>query len=441
VQSLSERQGSVLDDVRKKVTGLEEQLAHMEPAMKEVLRRAARSAYLVLVSRDDGTEAGAGTAFVVAPGVLATNAHDAELHGKLLPGHRVVCRSSDSPPKDHVVQSVEMHPGFAEFQRIWEEYGPARRRLGERHETLQAVAACDVALLRVEDPDALLAPALPLAAKEDLARLSSPDTVGFAGYPAEGMAVGGVNVRQPEPTVQVGHVTAVTDFFLAKDVSGEGRLLQHSLPVTGGASGSPMLDAGGRVVGVICAANFAFTQDGARLPIAVGVNFAQRADLVQELLDGRAAETQAPRTREWEEGIKQFVSGTAIARQAFAEARPRQLERLLQEWGQSGNLVPRKVSEESGALSAADPQGRHVARFQLRGLPGKARALIALPATETDIDMYVFRGGTEDLLGADEQRDWFPARALPADAPTDLDVTVVGPREGLAVTLYVYEAE
>jgi hypothetical protein len=435
VETLAQRQGTVLDEVRTKVSGLEEQLTKVEPAMKDVLKRAAGSVYLVLVSKDDGTQVAMATAWVVAPKLLATNAHVAELLEKIPEGHRLIARSNSTPPKDHAVSRVEIHPGYEEFSRIWAEYAPARKVIGEKFEKVQPIPACDVALLHVEDAEQLAAP-LALADPERIRALGSPETVGFAGYPTEGMAAGGVNVRQPEPTVQVGHITAVTDFFLGKDISGNGQLVQHALPVAGGASGSPILDARGQVVAVVSAANVTMTLTG-RVPMGVGVNFAQRADLVQELLEGRAAEAQAPRSRSWEEDIKQFFSG----QQVFAEASKRMLQNLLDQWVGTSGKTPKRLGERGGTLGAVDPNGRHVARVKFEKLPPGPLLLVALPATEADVDLYVFKGATEDLVGRDEQADWWPTVPLLLGAESSLDLMVVGPREGLGFTLHAFTAE
>ena len=121
---------------------------------------------------------------------------------------------------------------------------------------------------------------------ESQAALAAGEAVGYVGYPMENLAVAGDNLQRPTPQMQFGRLTAITtDFNPSEDEARPGRLntlLQHSLPATGGASGSPMLNERGEVIGMLSAVNFAMLGNR-RIPTVV--NFAQRANLVSELID------------------------------------------------------------------------------------------------------------------------------------------------------------
>jgi hypothetical protein len=64
-----------------------------------------------------------------------------------------------------------------------------------------------------------------------------------------------VDPQNPVATMQSGIITANTDFWLAKSSYESRRLIQHSLPAVGGASGSPIFDADGDVVGILSSGN------------------------------------------------------------------------------------------------------------------------------------------------------------------------------------------
>jgi len=140
--------------------------------------------------------------------------------------------------------------------------------------------------------------------------------------------------------MQTGIITAVTDYWGSQADEGDRLLVQHNLPSTGGASGSPIFDQNGDVVAVLCAGNTTYTlptetkiaverakakvvaaledqlgtenlsaedkakaieaakarlgqisslkvgvEDLERAPSAAQINFAQRADILKELLD------------------------------------------------------------------------------------------------------------------------------------------------------------
>ena len=86
-------------------------------------------------------------------------------------------------------------------------------------------------------------------------------------------------------TSQVGIVTSVRTFFLTAE-GGPPQLIEHSLPSAGGASGSPIFDAHGQVIALLSGGNNIASKDG-RIPNAALVNFAQRVDILRELIDGR----------------------------------------------------------------------------------------------------------------------------------------------------------
>lgn len=415
-----------------RMEGVEERVQVLTPRLKEVLSRAWPSVYVVLIRDARGTLHTLATAWVVESGLLATNAHVAEFHSQLgapaLAGGTMLVRSPGAEPRDHVVTGVRIHPGYAAFLRLWETYRPTGLSpQGQLHSIRPAGAACDVALLEVSDRDALAAP-LVLAPDAVLERLDAGDVVGMVGYPSEEMSLGGVNLARPIPTIQIAHVTAVTNYFLAAADPDEALLVQHALPVTGGASGSPILDEAGEVVAVLSAGNIEVNPLGERAPSAVLVNFAQRSDLVRELLEGRAAAAQGPRSARWEEGIRTLTSLQAAAERGALGF----LERYLPVVEQDVGVAPELLEEWTGAV-LVPIAGRPWAALEDRevALPGAGQyVFFGWGVLGQDVNLLVLHETDDGVIyGREDSSDWYSAVRITVDAAVTRRVRVIAPRD------------
>ncbi len=287
------------------------------PAIKEQVGAALRavdfsgviaanklSVWQVTIKSPNGEVMSTGTAWTVeVPGkgkALATNAHVAEIFDELKEqgGGDTLIAIQPNPAAGFPqvkIESVELHPGYAAFSKVVEEIA-AKANAGVGR-WVNLGAGYDAALMFVDRPD-LLGPPMKFASQEKLEGLKSGEPVVSIGFPSE--QVTGTFDLKPATTDHSGMVTASTTFFLTPSAdASENQLIQMSVPVTGGASGSPLFDADGEVVGIVNAANFLFLdtngdgqvdQNDVRIPSAIQVNFAQRADIVRELIEGRAAE-------------------------------------------------------------------------------------------------------------------------------------------------------
>src|SRR6185312_2926833 len=106
------------------------------------------------------------------------------------------------------------------------------------------------------------------------------------------------------PTSQVGIITSVRNFFLTEE-GGPAQLIEHSLPSAGGASGSPIFDAHGQVIALLSGGNNIASKDG-RIPNAALVNFAQRVDLLRELIDDKADGRLDANKAMWAEAVARW---------------------------------------------------------------------------------------------------------------------------------------
>lgn len=431
---LNRAQADAVERLTSGLRNVDQKVDALKPRVREALRQAAPSVYLVVIKDDVNHEVGVGTAWVAAGGILATNAHVAEAFGELTPNQSLYVRSNGDPPRDFKIARVELHPGYAVFQQIWTEHMPVRDAFEGMYGQLEPVGGCDVALMHVEAPDGLAAP-LPLAGDAELREMGAGDVVGYIGYPMEAMAVGGVNIEKPTPQTQIGHVTAVTDYFLARGADGGGHLVQHSLPMTGGASGSPMINDRGQVVALINAMNIISTDFG-RAPSATGVNFGQRADLLRELLDGRADAAQATRSDEWRTQIRKFPS-----------LHERGLTVAMENWRlQNGHMTETMIHASTVKTDADSGYGTYLGSVTLE-IPEAGAYLFLVDSPDyKSVSLFVYDVDPMDptlttLIASDEFGGWYAAVMEATPSPHTANIVVAGYTQGAGCTLKVYRAD
>ncbi len=329
-----------------------------------VFTRVEPSVYLVLLRLEEAGHAlfvPTGTAWSIGDGRLATNAHVARGADDQGPGASLVVRSTASPPVDLEIATVTVHPGFEDFEQV---LGlDAMRAFDPNVGTpLALVPACDVAVMEVAETDReKLAPPLEIAPPDIVAALGAGEPVAFMGFPAEGIVHGGVDVRRPRATSQIGIVTSMTDFFFGRAARESAQLVHMSMAVAGGASGSPIVDRQGRVVAILSAGNFVGVPGaGARVPVG-GINYAQRVDLLGELLgttDESKTDPVARRAEQWRQLAAEnfragaesllFILGRQIASQWSLAGTPVELRPIRDERKPLGALdEPAKVSVEA----------------------------------------------------------------------------------------------
>lgn len=241
--------------------------------------------YAVILRDKAGAESLIGTAWGVASNKLATNAHVAAEFDKISSGGSLVVRPSGSGRAEYAVRSVAIHPGYAAFDRytnddtfLIKNYSGWQR--------VESIGAYDVALLTIDGslPSGSI---LRLADDAELRALAPGSPLAFAGYPYENIYGRSVQALGRTPIVQVGNMTSGTDYFLLPSDFEQRRLIEHNLPATGGASGSPIIDARNHVVALLSAGNITMINK-TRMPSAAQINFGQRVDALRDLIEGRA---------------------------------------------------------------------------------------------------------------------------------------------------------
>ena len=139
----------------------------------------------------------------------------------------------------------------------------------------------DVAALLVEGeaPDVF-----PVADNEYLYNLTPGMRIGSAGFPMEGLGDNGdIDVNNPEATYASGTIKKLTNFQKVDAGREDNRSITHTIPGAGGASGSPMFTADGKVVGVLWGVAMTLDGLGRRQPSGVLHNWAVRIDQIQQL--------------------------------------------------------------------------------------------------------------------------------------------------------------
>src|SRR3990170_1381173 len=224
-----------------------------EKDIPEAAQTALQNA-VYLVAKKEGTAQ--ATAWAFAPDKLATNAHVTEvLKGRenqfILIG----------PNKESIkIKSVQSHPGYLGFKNYkttqgklsWGEFTP-----------LNVINEYDVGIIEIDpstplpvDPATGKPAMLELASEAELKELKAGAAVAYAGFPTENTAGASVAIDAP-PTLQFGNITALTDVFMCRAAADDQLLIQHSAPVTGGVSGSPLIDKSGKVIGIVNGGNTA----------------------------------------------------------------------------------------------------------------------------------------------------------------------------------------
>ncbi len=388
--------GSAVEDFKGDLVRLEGRLADR---MDETIERIRESVWLVGVADAEGRFTPVGSAWTATGDMLATNVHvvdalEAEVN-RVGAGASLVGQSGNR--RVDLAATGPSHPAYRQWSGTGSPFDAQfRGTAGGGTARISLIPPGDVALLRVASGD----PGTPLTLREP-GSLRRGMPVGYAGYPMENVA------GLPSLQTVTGRITAMTDFFFGDDPTGENLLIHYDAVVTGGASGSPLVDADGLVIGIVSAGSMAPIGGGRRVPI--GLNYAQCVTLLRELLDGSAESAQAARTPRW---------ATRLAESTLSP--PEMLDHLIA--GAAGGRTPEVVETASPVLAGAGEQG--AARLTVTAEAGNRYIVGAVARDWTDIDIVVFDGS--DLIAKDDELDWYPITAFgPFDSDRQITILIV----------------
>ena len=395
-----------------------------------------RAAVYVVGKKVDDTYKPVATAWAFESDKLATNAHVASMIAKGDEGEYVLFAPSGGKPIQ-LKQDVNWHDGYDAFTTYRDTVGTTQ--FGN-FKPLDLISQYDVGIIAVDpatplpknDPKTGGPVTLDLATKDELEKLAPGDPVASVGFPIEGLAGAGIASEIPSE-MHFGHISALTDVFMCRAEPSHLLLVQHSVPVAGGASGSPLIDGRGNVIGIVTGGNVTGLKDetGAttgRIPNAALINFAARADLLDALRSGKDKEQLAEEQSYWQTAGQRFASYFDSAKAAFLA--------LAQDRYKAGNVESVELGE--GVLKPEDGKRATLVKvpYVLDGQtksgwmaePGYLYGFIAYAKGGVPVGINVKENGSSKFLRDKQdpretsERELAPTAWVTVTEPTPLEV-------------------
>ncbi len=421
---------------------------------QSVIDRLARATFLVFQQDAQGRQFAMGTAWVIGPNLLATNAHistqcddlkpdDQPLVIKQLvecnsykPGEKLYVRQPGAGGKTYEVIGHSFDSGYVAFPKFALAEDPTIASFGGGQPiALGEIDGYDVGLLRVKDdlPPGL---ALEVASQDELLALKAGMPIASAGYPAEGIFNSDVLPLGAVPQVRYGNISALTDFFFLPTDPAHSQLVQHSIPITGGASGSPIVSASGHVIAVVSSGNFtAGVGSLSRTPSAVQINYAQRADLVSRLLAGQAEGENALKADKdyWTKQMANFKRGIDLVG-AWV------LDQTKPDPKATATLVSETQANLQASDMSVDPVSEKKQRIKVEKVnlsAGTHYLIFVYAGDETNIQIYL-KDSSNQTEADNTISQWYPSVSYTPPNTGTWSLVVVGPDQDTPLTTEVY---
>ena len=120
-----------------------------------------------------------------------------------------------------------------------------------------------------------------IASKEDLYNLKVGTQIASAGFPMEGLS--DLNLNAPEASYAIGTIKKMTNFKNEADSPENNRSIFHTIPAAGGASGSPIFTADGKIIAVLWGGAVTGISATARIGSSAMQNYAVRIDQIESI--------------------------------------------------------------------------------------------------------------------------------------------------------------
>lgn len=405
----------------------------------------AKAAFLVIQRDAAGNERGNATAFPIGPHTLATAGHVADERDSLLKKKIELYVRSPGIGAERQTWKViahKVHPGYEPLDQFLSKDPLVMPSTSSGTDGLEALGlrslssgnGYDVGYLTVEGPP--LSPILELATPEEILKLAAGDPLAYAGYPQEEIAGRELFPISANPEVRTGSVTSLTDLFSMATDPAHRQLVHHNMGTTVGTSGSPIITTHGHVVALHNRSSYVRLPDGKQVPSGALINYAQRIDLLRDLMSGEADKKLPDEKRYWDEQTKNLKRG-------FEAVSARLLDNLKPNPSATAEVRSEEefdLEDEDQKVKVRGKDNVEIVRrrkvHEVKLKQGERHVFLAYGEDRTRLALYLFVNGKP--VEQAEPNSWYPAISYTAPKDMTAQVYVTGPDIDVSYTFVDY---